>query len=217
LSFFLIQSEKVMVDRLTLFGDSRSGNCYKVALILRLTGTLFDWHETDIMRGESRTDGFLEMNPNGRVPMLCWPDGRCLAESNAMLLYLSRETVWFPQDPWQQAQVWQWLFFEQYSHEPYIAVARFIVHLAGREVEEAERLVLLREKGYQALDVMEGVLQESEFFVGSSYSVADIALYAYTHTAEDGGFDLAAYPAVLSWRNRMARQPGHLSMEEACC
>jgi glutathione S-transferase len=177
----------------------------------------FEWHETDIMQGESRVDDFLEMNPNGRVPVLQWPDGRCLAESNAMLLHVSRDTAWFPDDPWLQAQIWQWLFFEQYSHEPYIAVARFVIKIAKREMEEAERLLVLREKGYQALDVMESVLHKTDFFVGNAFSIADIALYAYTHTAKDGGFDLASYPQVSAWLERVAHQEGYLPMAEACC
>jgi glutathione S-transferase len=199
-----------------LFGDSRSGNCYKVALLLHLTQTPFDWVETDVMQGRTRTTDFLALNPNGRVPLLLWPDGRTLAESNAMLLHLSRGSSYFPEDPWKQAQVWQWLFFEQYSHEPYIAVVRFVVCFARREVEEAERVAGLREKGYQALAVMEKTLQDSPFFVGEQFSVADIALYAYTHVAEEGGFDLKPYPQVRNWLARVQAQPGFLPMGKAC-
>jgi len=205
------------VDRLKLFGDSRSGNCYKVALLLKLTKTPFAWVETDIMQGATRNEYFLALNPNGKVPLLLWPDGRRLAESNAMLLHLSRDTPYFPRDHWQQALVWQWLFFEQYSHEPYIAVMRFIVAIAKREAEEAGRLVALRQKAHQALAVMEGVLKNSPFFAGDYFTVADIALYAYTHVAAEGGIDLLGYPAVLSWIERVAVQPGHLTMAEACC
>jgi glutathione S-transferase len=204
------------MERLKLFGDSRSGNCYKAALLLKLTKTPFDWIETDIMQGESRSEEFLALNPNGKVPLLVWPDGRCLAESNAMLLHLSRHSPYFPRDNWQQALVWQWLFFEQYSHEPYIAVVRFIVNVAKREADEAERLVMLRQKGYQALQVMEGALQASPFFTGDDLTIADLALYAYTHVAAEGGFKLHGYPAVLSWLERVASQPGHLPMAEAC-
>jgi len=199
-----------------LFGDSRSGNCYKVALLLRLTQTPFDWVETDVMQGRTRTKNFLALNPNGRVPLLLWPDGRTLAESNAMLLHLSRGSPYFPEDPWLQAQAWQWLLFEQYSHEPYIAVARFVVLFARREAEEAERLAGLREKGYQALAVMENILRDSEFFVGEQFSVTDIALYAYTHVAEEGGFDLKRYPEVRDWLARVQAQPGFLPMDRAC-
>lgn len=199
-----------------LYGDKRSGNCYKAALLMKLTNTPFEWVETDIMRGASRTAEFLALNPNGRVPLLLWPDGRCLAESNAMLLHLSRDSAYFPQDQWQQALVWQWLFFEQYSHEPYIAVVRFIVNVAKREVEEAERLVALRHKGHQALAVMQGVLHHSQFITGDQFTIADIALYAYTHVAEESGYDLHDYPAVRSWLERVRTQPGHLPMTEAC-
>lgn len=204
------------MGELKLLGDSRSGNCFKAALLLKLTGRAFRWVETDIMQRASRTPEFLALNPNGRVPLLVFPDGRCLAESNAMLLHLSRNTEYFPADPWQQALVWQWLFFEQYSHEPYIAVARFIVKLAGREKEEAERLVMLRERGNQALAVMEHTLAEHPFMVGQGFSVADIALYAYTHTAADGGFDLSRFAAIEAWLRRVEAQPGFLPMAQAC-
>lgn len=205
------------MKRLKLFGDSRSGNCYKVALLLKLTETPFEWIETDIMQGETRSQDFLSLNPNGKVPLLQWPDGRCLSESNAILLYMSRNSPYFPKDPWQQALVWQWLFFEQYSHEPYIAVVRFIVSVAKREAEEAGRLVALRQKGYGALAVMEKTLQDTPYFAGDDFSIADIALYAYTHTASEGGFDLRGYPEVLSWLERVFTRPGHLTMAEACC
>lgn len=204
------------MDKSKLFGDHRSGNCYKVAWLLRLTHTPFEWVETDVLRGHTRTPAFLAMNPNGRVPLLVWPEGRRLAESNAILLHLSRDTPFFPGEHWEQALVWQWLFFEQYSHEPYIAVARYIVSLAQRAAEETGRLSGLMEKGYQALAVMEGALQDSPYFVGDRFTVADIALYAYTHVAGEGGFDLQGYPAVRAWLDRVAALPGYLSMAAAC-
>jgi len=199
-----------------LFGDSRSGNCYKAALLMRLIRTPFEWLETDVVQGHTRTDEFLALNPNGKVPFMAWADGRTLAESNAMLLHLSRDTDYFPGDPWAQAQVYQWLFFEQYSHEPFIAVVRFIVCLARRETEEAERLGVLRKKGYEALAVMEKELQNSTFLVAGEFSVADIALYAYTHVAEEGGFDLRPYPSVRNWLARVSEQAGVVTMERAC-
>lgn len=205
------------MEHLKLFGDHRSGNCYKAALLLKLTRTPFEWVETDIMQGKTHSEDFLALNPNGKVPLLLWPDGRCLAESNAMLLHLSRDTPYFPQDQWQQALVWQWLFFEQYSHEPAVAVLRFIISIARREAEEAARLVALRQKAQHALSIMEGVLRQSPFFVGGHFTVADIALYAYTHVAAEGGLDLHRYPAVQSWVERVSARPGHLSMAEACC
>jgi len=199
-----------------LYGDRRSGNCYKAALLMKLTHQPFEWVETDVMQGHTRHPGFLALNPNGKVPLLAWPDGRCLAESNAMLLHLSRDTAYFPRDPWEQALVWQWLFFEQYSHEPFIAVARFIVHLAGREGEESERLRGLREGGYKALGVMEKALQKTPYFAGDTCTIADLALYAYTHVAHEAGFELDAFPALRLWLDRVSTQPGHLTMEQAC-
>lgn len=183
--------------------------------MLRLAGEPFEWVETDIMRRESRTPEFLARNPNGRVPLLELPDGRLLAESNAMLLFLGEGTPYVPADAWQRALAWQWLFFEQYSHEPYIAVARFI-GISGRAEEEADRLVTLRERGYQALAVMEQTLERSPWFAGDRFSVADIALYAYTHVADEGGFDLAGFPRLTTWLDRVQEQPGFLSMAEAC-
>ncbi len=199
-----------------LYGDSRSGNCYKVALLMRLTDQPLEWLETNVLERQTRNPEFLQLNPNGKVPLLQLPDGRCLAESNAMLLHLSRNTAWFPDDPWQQALSWQWLFFEQYSHEPFIAVARFIALFLGKEAEEAERLKTLREKGYQALTVMEQTLQKTKFLTSDRATVADIALYAYTHVAHEGGFDLSDYPAIRGWLRRLESQPGWMSMSEAC-
>ena len=199
-----------------LYGDHRSGNCYKAAWLLRLTGRAFEWVETDVMARQTRTEAFLALNPNGRVPLLVLPDGRLLSESNAMLLHLSEGTPWLPRDAFERAQVYQWLFFEQYSHEPYIAVARFIVHLAKTADRQPERMKTLMANGYAALGVMEKRLVDSEYLVAGRFSVADMALYAYTHTAEDGGFDLADYPAVKAWRDRVAAHPDHIGMGEAC-
>jgi glutathione S-transferase len=204
------------LDQFRLYGDSRSGNCYKAALILSLTGRTFEWIETDVMQGATRTVKFLAMNPNGRVPLLQLPDGPYLAESNAMLLHLSENTGYLPADSYQRAVVYQWLFFEQYSHEPYIAVARFIVKLAGRQQEEAARLKMLLKKGNEALGVMEKALTSNPFLVADRFSIADIALYAYTHSAEDGGFDLSMWPSVQHWLRRVEAEAGFPSMREAC-
>ena len=205
-----------LADVIKLFGDCRSGNCYKAAWILRHAGIDFEWVETDVMTRETRTDRFLALNPNGRVPLLVFPDGRRLAESNAILLHIAEGGPLLPADAFERALVYQWLFFEQYSHEPYIAVARFIVHLAKTADEQPDRMALLWNQGNHALAVMESRLEESPFFAGQAFSIADIALYAYTHTAEDGGFDLAPYPAVLAWLQRVQEQPGYLTMSEAC-
>ena len=204
------------MGRYRLYGDRRSGNCYKAALILALTGRPFDWVETDVMQRATRTAEFLAMNPNGKVPVLRLPDGRYLAESNAMLLHLAEGTEYLSRDAYLRALAYQWLFFEQYSHEPYIAVARFIVAFAGREQEESERLITLRAKGREALTVMEQALATTPFLTGDEFSVADIALYAYTHVAAQGGFDLETYPQVRAWLARVTRTPGFLGMSQAC-
>jgi glutathione S-transferase len=205
-----------LMGRYTLYGDHRSGNCYKAALILTLTGRPFDWVETDVMQRATRTAEFLAMNPNGKVPVLRLPDGRYLAESNAVLLHLAEGTQYLSRDAYRRALAYQWLFFEQYSHEPYIAVARFIVAFAGREQEERERLATLRVKGQAALAVMEQALALTPFLTGDEFSVADIALYAYTHVAAEGGFDLEAYPQVLAWLARVTEVPGFPDMSQAC-
>ena len=199
-----------------LYGDHRSGNCYKVALLLSLTSRPFEWVETDVMKQSTRTTDFLEMNPNGRVPLLQLPDGRYLAESNAMLLHLAEGGPFLPTDAWERALVYQWLFFEQYSHEPNFSVARFLVKFLGREVEEAQRLKVLRKLGSQALGVMEKTLSSSSFFSGGRFSIADIALYAYTHTAEEGGIDLSPFSAVRQWLQRVESVSGFVSMTQAC-
>ena len=199
-----------------LYGDHRSGNCYKAAWILALTGKSFEWVETDIMKQTTRTPEFLAMNPNGRVPLLQLPDGHFLAESNAMLLHLAEGSLFLPTDAWQRALVYQWLFFEQYSHEPYIAVARFLVKFAGREAEDAGLLKTLRKKGAFALGVMEKALSSSLFLVGDRFTIADIALYAYTHTAGDGGVELSPWSAVRQWLQRVEAVPGFLPMAQAC-
>ncbi len=199
-----------------LYGDSRSGNCYKAALTLRLTGRQFDWIETDIMAGESRTETFLAMNPNGRVPVIIFPDGRILSESNAILLHLSEGTQWLPAEPYERALVYQWLFFEQYSHEPYIAVLRFLIHFAKTANEQPDRVAALLKRGHQALAVMETRLAQQPFLAGRDFTVADIALYAYTHVAGDGGFDLEPYPSLRDWLERVSSQPGFVPMNEAC-
>ena len=201
----------------TLFGDSRSGNCYKAAWILNLTGRRYNWVEVDVMSGNTRTPEFLVRNPNGRVPTLQVPDGQYLAESNAMLLHLSEGSVYLPADAMTRARVYQWLFFEQYSHEPFVAVVRFIVKFLGEEEEQAGRLVELRRRGAEALAVMDHTLSDQQFLTGDEFTVADIALYAYTHVAEDGGFDLLQWPAVCSWLRRVEAVSGYLPMKEACC
>jgi glutathione S-transferase len=198
----------------TVYGDILSGNCYKIRLLLTLLGIEHRWQHIDIMKGESRTEAFLEMNPNGRVPVLVLPDGGCLAESNAILDYLADGTEYLPAARLERAQVLQWQFFEQYSHEPFIATSRYIIRYLGVPPERKKDLDARRDGGYAALGIMERHLAQAPFLVGGCYTVGDIALYAYTHVAEEGGFDLQRFPAVRAWIARMEAHPGHVTMAQ---
>lgn len=199
------------MDAPTVYGMKASGNCFKVRLLLEQLGLPYRWVEVDSARGETRTPEYLAKNPNGKVPLLELADGRTLAESNAILCYLADGSPYLPADRWQRAQVLQWLFFEQYSHEPYIAVARFIMGWLPEDHHRRAELPRLRERGYQALDVMEKHLAARDFFVDAGYGIADIALYAYTHEAALGGFELAAYPALRAWLARVEATPGFVA------
>jgi glutathione S-transferase len=192
---------------ITVHGMKASGNCYKVQLLLEFLGQPYRWIEINSAAGETRTPEFLAKNPNGRVPLLELEDGRRLPESNAILCFLAEGSPFLPKDRFAHAQVLQWLFFEQYSHEPCIAVARFICGWLPPDHPRRAELPRLRERGHQALAVMEQHLSQHHFFVGNRCTVADIALYAYTHTAADGGFDLAAYPALRAWLARVEAEP----------
>jgi glutathione S-transferase len=187
-----------------------SGNGYKIRLLLHQLAIPYELVEMDITRGETRTPAFLAKNPNGRIPLLELDDGRLLAESGAILCYFAEGTRFLPADPWERAQVLQWMFFEQYSHEPYIAVARAWLHLFGMDEERKRQLPQKQKLGYDALGVMERHLGEREFFVGAQPSIADIALYAYTHVADEGGFELARFPAVLRWLERIRSLPRYV-------
>lgn len=199
---------------LTLHDNLGSGNAYKVRLLLSHLGKPFRRIEYDVTTGETRTPAYLALNPNGRVPALEFEDGRVLAESNAILFRLAEGTDYLPRDAFTRAQALQWMFFEQYSHEPYIAVARYWRHFIWDQVEGnayMERALEERmAKGRDALEVMEQHLSANAFFAGGAYSIADIALYAYTHVADEGGFDLSTYPALRRWLDRVADQPGHV-------
>ncbi|MCI1012181.1 glutathione S-transferase family protein, partial [Pseudomonas oryzihabitans] len=173
-----------------VYGDRRSGNCYKVVLMLHLLGLEYRWHEVDILAGETQSEAFLAKNPNGKIPVLELEDGTCLWESNAILNFLADGTRFLPSEPRLRTQVLQWQFFEQYSHEPYVAVARFIQLYQGLPAERREEYEVCLVRGYKALRVMEQQLQRTSFLVGEDYSIADIALYAYTHVAHEGGFSL---------------------------
>jgi len=186
-----------------LYGFSGSGNCWKPAALMTALGRPFDWVEVDILTGASRTPAFLALNPNGRVPLLEVEPGRCLAESNAMLCWLAEGTAWLPVDPWQRAKVMEWLFFEQYSHEPYIATVRFwIRYLDGRQ-SHAARIAECRPRGEAALGVMETQLARTPFLAGDTATIADIALAAYTQVADEGDYSLDPNPAIRAWLSRL--------------
>ncbi|MFA9462596.1 glutathione S-transferase family protein [Thiohalorhabdus sp. Cl-TMA] len=198
---------------LRLYDYLNSGNCYKVRLLLCLLGEPFERIPVNILKGETRTPEFLEKNPSHRVPLVEWPDGHRLAESNAILWYLAEGTRFLPGEAWERAQTLQWMFFEQYSHEPAIAVVRYWHH-AGLIEQNRGALPGKMEQGYQALNILEDHLREREYLVGACYTIADIALYAYTHVAHEGGFDLRGYSAVNSWLERIRSHPGHVGITD---
>ena len=198
---------------LRLYDYLESGNAYKVRLLLSQLDVPFERAPLDILKGETRTPEFLAKNPSGRIPLLEWPDGRRLAESNAILFYLAEGTPLLPDSLWDRADVLRWLFFEQNHHEPYIAVARFWHH-SGRIEENRPLLPDRLRRGNEALGVMERHLAAHPYFSGARYTIADIALYAYTHVAAEGGFDLAAFPAVSAWLPRVRTQPRHVSITD---
>jgi len=196
---------------LRLHDNLTSGNGYKVRLLLAQLGLPFDRVEYDIDKGATRTPAFLAMNANGRVPLLELPDGRFLPESNAILWYLADGTDFVDADRWNRADTLRWMFFEQYSHEPNIATVRFwITHRVEMTPERLDQLPIKHRLGHAALGVMEQHLAERRFFVADRYSIADIALYAYTHVAGEGGFDLGPYPAIRAWLDRVASEPRHV-------
>ena len=195
-----------------VYGDYRSGNCYKVKLMLHLLGRSYEWVPVDILRGESREAAFLKKNPNGKIPVLELEDGSCLWESNAILNFLAEGSEFLPADARLRTQVLQWQFFEQYSHEPFIAVARFIKVYLGLPDDRLDEYAAKQLDGYHALDVMEQQLLRTPYLVGEHYSIADVALYAYTHVAGEGGFSLAGYPAITAWLQRVASHPRHVDM-----
>ncbi len=192
-----------------LYDFLESGNGYKCRLLLRHLGIPFERIEVDIMKNETRTAEFLARNPNGKIPVLEIDDGRTLPESNAILFYLAEGTAFLPRERFERAQLLAWMFFEQYSHEPNIATTRFILtHLPPDTPRRAE-IPRRRELGYAALDVMERHLEKNDFFVGTRYSIADIALYAYTHVADEGEFDLSRFPSIRRWLSRVESQSGY--------
>ena len=193
-----------------VYGMASSGNCHKIKMALEHLRLPYQWREIDTLKGETQTPSFLAMNPSGQVPVLAVDPNTFLPESNAILWYLGEGTPLVPADPFQRARVLQWMFFEQYSHEPAIAVARFI-RVFLKKNDDA-RLPALEKRGYAALGVMDRHLSQRAFFVGDTLSIADLALFAYTHRADEAGFDLAPYPAVRAWLERVAAAPGVSSM-----
>lgn len=184
-----------------IYGDSISGNCLKVKWTADFLGLSYDWIETDILQGQSRTAAYLALNPAGQVPLLIRDDGRPLAQSNAIILHLAEGSGLIPKDAYDRARMLEWMFWEQYSHEPYVAVARFHVRYLGKPVESLEpRLV---ERGAAALQRLELGLAETPFLVGTTVTLADVALVAYTRVAHEGGFDLVGYPGVRAWVARV--------------
>jgi glutathione S-transferase len=198
---------------LRVYGDIQSGNCYKVKLLLTQLGLPHEWIFTDIRTGATRTPEYLAKNPNGRIPLLELAPGQFLPESNAILWYLAEGTPFVPSDKLERARALQWMFFEQYSHEPYIATSRYYITFLGQPDRHREEIARRVKPGYAALSVMERHLAEHDYFAGGRYSIADIALYAYTHVAHEGGFDLKGFPAVQAWLARIKGQPKHVGME----
>lgn len=200
---------------LRLYDFLPSGNCYKVRLLLTQLGIPFERVEVNILQGETRTSEFIDKNLNGRVPVLEIQSGKFLSESNAILFYLSEGSQFLPNDSWEKAQVLKWLFFEQYSHEPYIATSRFWISILGKADEYRDAINQKRELGYAALTVMETHLTHHQFFVGECYTIADIGLFAYTHVADEGGFNLKRFPSIQAWLERVKAQPRHISITQA--
>ncbi|MEC7120039.1 MAG: glutathione S-transferase family protein [Pseudomonadota bacterium] len=196
-----------------VFGDLQSGNCYKVKLVCHLLQIPHEWIQLDILAGDTRQTAFLAKNPLGKIPLLQLDDGRCLAESNAIINYLATGSALLPTDPFKFAKLLQWQFFEQYSHEPYIAVARFIAKYLGLPEARRTEYEAKQAGGHRALTVMNQQLQQTPYLIGQTFSTADISLYAYTHVAHEGGFDLSAYPAVQAWLNRIQTQPYYVDMK----
>lgn len=200
--------------KLKVYGDSRSGNCYKIQLLCAEMGVDYDWADVDILAGDTHTPEFLVMNANGKIPTLALPDGRYLSESNAILYYLAEGSEFFAGDTFVRAEILQWMNFEQYSHEPNIATSRFIIKYLGSPPDRQQSLEEKKVGGYKALDVMEQQLERQPFITGDKYNIADIALYAYTHVADEGGFDLEDYPAIRNWLERISQRPKYVPMAE---
>ena len=196
-----------------LYNSAVSGNCYKVRLLAAQLGIPLELEELSVIDRSNRAEVLGDLNPARRVPTLVLDDGRPLGESNAILWYLGDGTPYVPDDRYERAQVLQWQFFEQYQHEPSIAVVRFLLAYSGEAEKHADRIREQTASGYVALDAMERHLHGHNFLVGEQYSIADISLYAYTHVAHEGGFDLEPYPAIAAWLALVASQAGHITID----
>ena len=198
----------------TLYGDSQSGNCYKIQLLMSHLDIEFEWRHVNILGNGTHTSEFLAMNPNGKIPVLELPDGTYLSESNAILNYLAEGSDYLPNDRLLRARVLQWQFFEQYSHEPFIATSRFIVKYLGRPKKHEQILQSKKSGAHKALQVMEQRLEEHDWLVGEQLSIADICLYGYTHVAHEGGIGLSDYPAIMAWIKRVRSHSKHVKMSD---
>lgn len=199
---------------LKIYGDLRSGNCYKVRLLLALIASEHQWVHVDMLRTDAQDEKILALNPSGKIPVLQLHDGRILCESNAIVSYLAEGTSLVPMGNFERAKMFEWLFFEQYSLEPYIAVARFIQTFLGMPDSRLDEYKALHERGYKALDLMNSALAKSEYFLGDSLSVADLSLFAYSHVAHEGGYELANYSNLQRWIMSIQEQDGFVSIGE---
>ncbi len=199
-------------EPIRIYGDSRSGNCYKLKMLCAELGIGYDWREVDILAGETHAPAFLAKNPNGKIPLLELPDGRRLVESNAILSYLADGSELFRGNAFDRATILSWLFFEQYSHEPFIATSRFIVQYLGRPADRESDLEQKKAGGEKALRILDAELANRPYLAGDEFTIADIALFAYTHVAEEGDFSLEPYPAVRAWIERIKGRPNFVSM-----
>ncbi|MDW6093089.1 glutathione S-transferase family protein [Vibrio rhizosphaerae] len=195
-----------------VYGDIQSGNCYKVKLLLSFLGIAHEWCHMSVLKGDTKTAAFLSINPNGRIPAVVLDDGRFLSESNAILGYFADGTAFIPSDKYDKAKMYEWLFFEQYSHEPFIAVARFIQKFQGMPASRLEEYHALQPGGNKALSIMDSQLTQTDYLVGNQLTLADIALYAYTHVANEGGFDLSRYPNIQLWCKRIQAHESYVGM-----
>lgn len=200
------------MNTLKIYGDRQSGNCYKVQLTCDLLGLDYQWIDVDILAGDTQSEAFMAKNPVGKIPTVVLSDGRSLSESNAIINYLANGSALLPSDTFLLAKVQQWQFFEQYSHEPYIAVARFIKKYLNLPAERQAEYDAKQQGGHKALEVMNKQLKTSDYLVGDTLTVADISLYAYTHVADEGGFDLQQYPHIQQWMTHIESTPNYRKM-----